>query len=125
MAPGSRVAANGGKSTHVPGATGVKQCFASGQQNSVALHASFGTHGCDAVTHSLVNGQQSCPVPHEVALAEHETPVGAKQALASGQQNSATEQLDGGAGGGGDGDGDGDGDGGAGGGAQLPILGSQ
>lgn len=42
----------------VPGATGVKQCFASGQQNSVALHVGFGVHGCEAVTHSLVNGQQ-------------------------------------------------------------------
>ena len=59
----------------VPGATGVKQCFASGQQNSVDLQVGVGTHGCEAVTHSLVNGQQICPAVHALESFAHETPV--------------------------------------------------
>ena len=76
----------------VPGATGVKQCFASGQQNSVALQVAVGTHGCEAVTHSLVNGQQISPVAHAASAAAQDLPVGVKQALASGQQNSVGPQ---------------------------------
>ena len=75
----------------VPGATGVKQCFASGQQNSVDLHSLTGVHGCEAVTHSLVNGQQICPAEHAFASLAQEVPVGVRQAFASGQQNSVEE----------------------------------
>ena len=72
----------------VPGATGVRHFLASGQQNSEDVHVATGVHGWEAVTHSLVNGQQICPLSHADASLAQLTPVGVKHALASGQQNS-------------------------------------
>jgi hypothetical protein len=92
----------------VPGATGVRHMFDFGSQNSFALQAVSGVHGCEAVTHSLVYGQQISPLLHALASLAHETggEAGVKHAFASGQQNSVA--LHGGAGNGaGDGFGDG------------------
>ena len=46
---------------NLPGVTGVRQCLASGQQNSVARHGEM--QAAPGVTQTLVSGQQTSPLP--------------------------------------------------------------
>eukprot|EP01064_Diplonema_japonicum_P026269 TRINITY_DN37689_c0_g1_i1.p1 TRINITY_DN37689_c0_g1~~TRINITY_DN37689_c0_g1_i1.p1 ORF type:complete len:257 (-),score=45.86 TRINITY_DN37689_c0_g1_i1:55-825(-) len=71
-------------SQRVPGFTGVRQCFASGQQYEV--EGQIGVHAGPTDTHSFVSGQHTCPERHEFESAAQLTLVGVRQCFASGQQ---------------------------------------
>ena len=88
-----------------PGLTGLRQCFASGQQNDPASHVDL--HGAPAATQIFVSGQQTgnAEPSHIVAFLAHDTLDGVKHCFASGQQYSEGLHFDAG----------GDGDGGTGG----------
>jgi hypothetical protein len=72
---------------NTPGFTGVKQCFASGQQYSSTPHGV--SHGFPGLTQIFVNGQHTSPFAQaSFPPSTHETLVGVKQCFASGQQYS-------------------------------------
>ena len=77
----------------VPGLTGVRQCFASGQQYSVSA-AQGDVQAAPGVTQTLVSGQHTSPVPHAASPSEAQLVfVGVRQCLASGQQYSVYLQT--------------------------------
>lgn len=87
--------------TIFPGLAGVRHFLAAGQQYESAQGE---TQSAPGVTQILVNGQQTWPVPHAVALVAQLVAVGVKHFFASGQQYSLDLQTAGlGAGGAGGG----------------------
>ena len=70
-------------SQNTPGAVGVKQCLASGQQYSVALHCGVGAHTAPTATQILVRGQHTSPPVHAVASFTQLFIVGVRQCFAS------------------------------------------